>query len=108
MSRVVAFWRSTPGGEGVNGVTISAYRLSDGALLDSDTTAGTGAGKGKAVLDVGYPGAFYITGTKDGTTLYSSSEDMGFAGSLSLYDLPDAFQVFSNGVVYGKDNACAV
>lgn len=102
MSKVRGFWRSTPGGEGVNNIQISAKTVG-GANLDTKTTAGVGADKGLFTLDVGYPGPMYVSGTNGGVTLMSSSRDVGFAGTFSLYDLPDLMRIFTDGVIDGKD-----
>jgi hypothetical protein len=105
---VKRFWRSIPGGAGVNSVAISLKKHSDNTEITSASTAGSGAAAGLATMTSTYMGPQYATGTNAGTTLYSSSSDVGLIGTMSGYDLDVLGLSFIDGVVDGYLNEAAV
>ncbi len=77
------YWRSIPRGSDVNGVSMSLKKHSDNAEVASGSAAGAGAAAGLVTLTSDYFGPQYVTGTNAGTTLYSSTKDIGFLGTIS-------------------------
>jgi hypothetical protein len=102
------YWRSLPGSAGINGITLRLKKHSDDSEITNAATAGAGTSAGLATLTSTYTGPAYVTGTNSGTTLYSSSKDVGFIGTISGYDLDVLGLALGSGVVDGQLNEAAV
>jgi hypothetical protein len=107
-TKVRKFIRTTSGGAGENDVAVTVKKHNGDTSIGSANTAGSADLAGLADVDITDYEPHYAEATVGSTTLYASSKDVGFIGTVSGYDLDLLGLAFTDGVTKGVLDDAAV
>src|SRR4029453_14407550 len=100
--RLTIFYRTIPGGDGINGATGLVKRHIDSADVANATTSGAGASAGRVSGNrpaIGSPGPVYVELSGNGQRKVDSGMAITQVGAYWLDDLPNALQALGLGVI---------